>query len=749
MNLFKILTLLLSSITFFCAVTHSLFAQTEDYSSAFLKIRAEDYCAFLNDVAASDPDDLYDQKLSSDPLVSSIVRTGEPLNYHYEVIAGRENLPISYLNSFDEEAYYQWLKNSQLSSDQNNITFLNALESNLSSHFLKTNRSEFCLERANLGLSLSPQKQRSRYWNKIDQEIAAIVVTATGLTIVGSAIYHCCTDTTSFETEPTTSEGSSTIDTTSLFSNVSKKTADTLDTMSNASSINKGTPPITSADINSNVEKAGTNQNRSPSGSFDGTKVTDVSPRGKEPSQAALRKKASSWEIDETIPTDQRGRTSSITRKVSFDETPVSETKETERYLLKDVTISKLEGILHITEEVKDNETDPIIKGLMQRYLTAQKTYIEAEDKAEKAKQLRQEDLADAWKEVQSAASREATCALESIAEREGVEVPPKTTSKELITLYTANPNLPTPSNITKNLMGSFNRAALALENKNQVLFTFWHQAGKSTERFLDLRDAATTAIENNETLRAQELTLRANVASRIASSQLKAAQAAEKGDMALAEKYSSLATSSTSKSLQQCANNATTAIRNGGKIRSAKEWTDATSKFQEAYKLREQSISATIDEGKFSLIKQAEAIERDPSLILMLKFEKALQENNTTLIKIFGRANQTFQKFNKLNKQIADSKPSDKNLPSLTRQAQQMKEATKAFTNAALALEENNNDAAEKFTAAGEKWEEASKLREKIATEKFPPTVIALHEDLNKIEQEAEQLTNEALQMK
>lgn len=68
-------------------------------------VTASDYAAFLNQNGASDPEYLYDQKIGSDPTVACIVRVGVPGNFHYEVMEGRENFPMGYLNEFDEEKY--------------------------------------------------------------------------------------------------------------------------------------------------------------------------------------------------------------------------------------------------------------------------------------------------------------------------------------------------------------------------------------------------------------------------------------------------------------------------------------------------------------------------------------------------------------------------------------------------------------------------------------------------------------------
>ena len=59
---------------------------------------ATEYCKFLNQYAASDPDHLYDEKMGADPEAACILRLGTPKKYFYEVIAGRENIPISFVS---------------------------------------------------------------------------------------------------------------------------------------------------------------------------------------------------------------------------------------------------------------------------------------------------------------------------------------------------------------------------------------------------------------------------------------------------------------------------------------------------------------------------------------------------------------------------------------------------------------------------------------------------------------------------
>ena len=69
------------------------------------KVTASEYAAFLNQNAATDPDHLYDEKMQTDPEVACILRLGKPGNYFYEVIAGKENFPVTYMSKTNKDFY--------------------------------------------------------------------------------------------------------------------------------------------------------------------------------------------------------------------------------------------------------------------------------------------------------------------------------------------------------------------------------------------------------------------------------------------------------------------------------------------------------------------------------------------------------------------------------------------------------------------------------------------------------------------
>ncbi|MFI0347952.1 MAG: hypothetical protein ACH346_04155 [Chthoniobacterales bacterium] len=77
------------------------------------EVTASDYCLFLNEVATTDAEHLYDEKMGSDPVTASIVREGTPGDYRYFVIATREKEPISFVNEKDKAAYGEWLASQE------------------------------------------------------------------------------------------------------------------------------------------------------------------------------------------------------------------------------------------------------------------------------------------------------------------------------------------------------------------------------------------------------------------------------------------------------------------------------------------------------------------------------------------------------------------------------------------------------------------------------------------------------------
>ena len=104
-------------------------SQVEEEQRNFLasSITAKDYVDFLNEVAVTDAEGLYDVKMgikcSQDQENGFIIRLGSPSCYCYSVIEGREQEPIDYVSLLNSERYHAWagmipLPNCKIAFDQ-------------------------------------------------------------------------------------------------------------------------------------------------------------------------------------------------------------------------------------------------------------------------------------------------------------------------------------------------------------------------------------------------------------------------------------------------------------------------------------------------------------------------------------------------------------------------------------------------------------------------------------------------------
>ena len=73
------------------------------------------YTAFLNAVALSDPNNLYNPNMATDLNVAGISRSGSSGSYTYSVI-GSGQRPVSYVSWYDAARFCNWLTNGQGSS---------------------------------------------------------------------------------------------------------------------------------------------------------------------------------------------------------------------------------------------------------------------------------------------------------------------------------------------------------------------------------------------------------------------------------------------------------------------------------------------------------------------------------------------------------------------------------------------------------------------------------------------------------
>lgn len=71
-----------------------------------------EYTSFLNAVAATDTNNLYNPSMATDLNIAGIARSGASGNYSYSVI-GNGNRPITYVNWFDAARFTNWLHNGQ------------------------------------------------------------------------------------------------------------------------------------------------------------------------------------------------------------------------------------------------------------------------------------------------------------------------------------------------------------------------------------------------------------------------------------------------------------------------------------------------------------------------------------------------------------------------------------------------------------------------------------------------------------
>ena len=93
-------------------------AVTYHYQIGKHEITNAQYAAFLNAVAATDTNGLYNTDMGS----SQITRTGSPGSYSYTAVAGNGNQPITSFSFYDALRFANWLHNGQPTGAQNAST---------------------------------------------------------------------------------------------------------------------------------------------------------------------------------------------------------------------------------------------------------------------------------------------------------------------------------------------------------------------------------------------------------------------------------------------------------------------------------------------------------------------------------------------------------------------------------------------------------------------------------------------------
>jgi formylglycine-generating enzyme required for sulfatase activity len=86
------------------------------YRIGKFEVTIAQYAAFLNAVAKTDRDDLYNPKMGSDLNVAGIAREGSRGSYSYSVMTNRgdsANRPITYVSWFDAARFANWMSNGQ------------------------------------------------------------------------------------------------------------------------------------------------------------------------------------------------------------------------------------------------------------------------------------------------------------------------------------------------------------------------------------------------------------------------------------------------------------------------------------------------------------------------------------------------------------------------------------------------------------------------------------------------------------
>ena len=89
---------------------------SETYRISKYEVTNAQYAEFLNAVAASDPNELYDPSMGV--AIGGITRSGSAGSYSYSVIPGREEKPVNNVSFWDAVRFANWLHNGQPSGAQ-------------------------------------------------------------------------------------------------------------------------------------------------------------------------------------------------------------------------------------------------------------------------------------------------------------------------------------------------------------------------------------------------------------------------------------------------------------------------------------------------------------------------------------------------------------------------------------------------------------------------------------------------------
>ncbi|HVZ93391.1 MAG TPA: SUMF1/EgtB/PvdO family nonheme iron enzyme, partial [Phycisphaerales bacterium] len=90
------------------------------YNIGATEVTNAQYAAFLNAVAATDTNALYNTNMADS--FGGITRSGVSGSYTYQAISGRESNPVNYVSFWDSTRFANWLHNGQPSGPQDNST---------------------------------------------------------------------------------------------------------------------------------------------------------------------------------------------------------------------------------------------------------------------------------------------------------------------------------------------------------------------------------------------------------------------------------------------------------------------------------------------------------------------------------------------------------------------------------------------------------------------------------------------------
>ncbi len=107
-----------------CDTQECFGAVSDEYRIGKFEVSNAEYAEFLNAVAATDTNLLYNTSMGlvSDPYYGGIMRTGSSGSYTYSTITGRENMPVHHVSFWDATRFANWLHNGQPTGPQDSTT---------------------------------------------------------------------------------------------------------------------------------------------------------------------------------------------------------------------------------------------------------------------------------------------------------------------------------------------------------------------------------------------------------------------------------------------------------------------------------------------------------------------------------------------------------------------------------------------------------------------------------------------------